>query len=111
MNEKKNGTKLPIELVQRIIDFSSKPGDLVLDPFIGNGTTAVTAKLNYRHFFGFEKNSKMKSVIEHNIEQAKLGDNYISYSKRLPKPEDLAKRDTSYKKAYQIYLQELKNKT
>ncbi|MHA1682004.1 MAG: DNA-methyltransferase, partial [Promethearchaeota archaeon] len=43
--QKKNGTKLPEALVARFIDFCTKPGDLVLDPFMGNGTTAVTAKL------------------------------------------------------------------
>lgn len=41
---RKNGTNLPLKLVQRCIDYSSKPGDIVFDPFMGNGTTAVAAK-------------------------------------------------------------------
>ena len=110
MNQKKNGTKLPVELVQRFIDFSSKPGDLVFDPFMGNATTAVAAKINYRHYCGFEKNHKMKEVINYNIGNAKIGENYIPYQDRIKKPEELAKKDSSYAKAYQIYLNNKKKK-
>ena len=106
MNQMKNGTKLPVGLVQRFIDFSSKPGDLVLDPFMGNATTAVAAKLNFRHYYGFEKNLKMKVVIKNNIENTVLGENYIPYQERLPNPEELAKIDSSYAKAFQYYLEE-----
>ncbi len=108
MNQKKNGTKLPIELVQRFIDYSSKPGDLVLDPFMGNGTTAVAAKLNYRHYCGFEKNVNMKSIIENNINEANIGQTYVPYQDRIQTPEELAKIDASYAKAYQIYLSQTK---
>lgn len=101
--EKKNGTKLPVELVQRMIDFTTKPGDVVFDPFMGNGTTAVAAKLNYRHFLGFELNNNMKSIIESNINQAKLGDMYIPYNERLESKEELAAKDGDYKNAYLKY--------
>ena len=37
---------------------SSKEGDVVLDPFIGSGTTAVACKELNRHFIGFEINPK-----------------------------------------------------
>lgn len=50
----KTSTKLPVELVKRTILFSSKEGDIVLDPFMGSGTTAVSCKLTNRHFIGFE---------------------------------------------------------
>jgi site-specific DNA-methyltransferase (adenine-specific) len=51
---KKTPTKLPSELVQKIISYSSNPGDLVLDPFLGSGTVAVVAQQEGRHFLGFE---------------------------------------------------------
>ena len=52
--KKKTPTKLPKELVQKIIRYSSKSGDLVLDPFLGSGTVAVVARNEGRHFLGFE---------------------------------------------------------
>ncbi len=81
--EKKNGTKLPNELVMRCIDFTSRPGAIIFDPFMGNGTTAVAAKGSYRHFLGFEKNKAMQKIIEHNLSLVKLGEFYIPYSERV----------------------------
>ena len=51
---KKTPTKLPSELVKKILHYSSNPGDLVLDPFLGSGTVAVVALQEGRHFLGFE---------------------------------------------------------
>ena len=51
---KKTPTKLPSAIVKKILDFSSNPGDLVLDPFLGSGTVAAIAKKMGRHFLGFE---------------------------------------------------------
>lgn len=50
----KTPTKLPIELVKKLILFSSDEKDIILDPFLGSGTVAVAAKLLNRHFIGFE---------------------------------------------------------
>jgi site-specific DNA-methyltransferase (adenine-specific) len=50
-------TQKPEKLVERAILASSDPGDLVLDPFIGSGTTAVVAKRLGRNFIGFEVNA------------------------------------------------------
>ena len=44
----------PVELPQRLIDLYTYEGDLVLDPFMGSGTTAVAAVRTGRHFVGFE---------------------------------------------------------
>ena len=44
----------PEELVERIIKVGSNPGDLILDPFMGSGTTAVVAKRLGREFVGYE---------------------------------------------------------
>jgi site-specific DNA-methyltransferase (adenine-specific) len=51
---KKTPTKLPSELVKKILCYSSNPGDIVLDPFLGSGTVAVVARQEGRHFLGFE---------------------------------------------------------
>ena len=52
--KKKTPTKLPAELVKKILLYSSNPGDLVLDPFLGSGTVAAVARAEGRHFLGFE---------------------------------------------------------
>jgi len=51
---KKTPTKLPMELVRKILRFSSNPGDLILDPFLGSGTVAVASKEMGRRYLGFE---------------------------------------------------------
>lgn len=44
----------PLELVRRVVRAASNPGDLVMDPFMGSGTTAVACALEGRRFIGFE---------------------------------------------------------
>lgn len=61
--KKKNGralhpTQKPEEMLRRIIVASSKKGDLILDPFLGSGTTAVIAKRLKRNWIGIEKSLK-----------------------------------------------------
>jgi len=53
-NKVKTPNKLPLELVKKLILFSSDEGDLVLDPFIGSGTVAVASKITNRRYLGFE---------------------------------------------------------
>jgi modification methylase len=48
-------TQKPEGLLARVILASSKPGDLVLDPFFGTGTTGAAAKRLGRHFIGIER--------------------------------------------------------
>lgn len=54
-NKKVHNTQKPEELLYRIILSSSKPGDLVLDPFFGTGTTGAICKKLGRRFIGIEK--------------------------------------------------------
>jgi site-specific DNA-methyltransferase (adenine-specific) len=46
--------QLPIPLLERIVLMSTDPGDIVLDPFLGTGTTAISAKALGRHFVGID---------------------------------------------------------
>jgi len=52
--DQKTPTKLPSELIKKILMYSSDEGDLVLDPFLGSGQVAVVSKLMGRHYLGFE---------------------------------------------------------
>jgi len=47
-------TEKPIKVLKDLIMLSSNEGDVVLDPFIGSGTTAIACKKEGRHFIGFE---------------------------------------------------------
>jgi modification methylase len=49
-------TQKPQALLARVILASSRPGDVVLDPFFGTGTTGAAAKRLGRHFIGIERN-------------------------------------------------------
>ena len=51
-------TQKPIELMKRLIKIHSKPNDLILDPFLGSGTTAVACKELGRRFIGIEISPK-----------------------------------------------------
>lgn len=44
----------PVDLLKHLVEAVTKPGDLVLDPFLGSGTTAVAAKLTGRRYIGVE---------------------------------------------------------
>lgn len=54
----KHPTQKPLELLNRIISASSEPGDLVLDPFNGSGTTGVMAKALKREYVGIDYDKK-----------------------------------------------------
>ena len=44
----------PVDLIKRFIRVSSKENDIILDPFLGSGTTAVAAKDLNRKYIGYE---------------------------------------------------------
>jgi len=52
--DQKTPTKLPKELIEKILHYSSQEGDIVLDPFLGSGQVAVVSKKLKRKFIGFE---------------------------------------------------------
>jgi len=60
--EKAHSTQKPLALLRRIISASTKLGDIVLDPFLGSGTTAVAAKELGRAYIGLERDSIYVSI-------------------------------------------------
>jgi len=56
--EKLHTTQKPESLLYRVLLSSSNPGDVVLDPFFGTGTTGAVAKKLGRHFIGIEREEK-----------------------------------------------------
>lgn len=58
----------PVELPHRLINLYCFEGDVVLDPFIGSGTTALAAIRNKRHFIGYETNEDYVKIADRRIE-------------------------------------------
>ncbi|MBR6231674.1 MAG: site-specific DNA-methyltransferase [Alphaproteobacteria bacterium] len=68
---KLHATQKPEKLLTKIILASTKPGAIVLDPFMGTGTTGAVAKLLGRHFIGIEKDEKYISPALERISKIK----------------------------------------
>jgi site-specific DNA-methyltransferase (adenine-specific) len=58
----------PIELPKRVIELYTRPGDVVLDPFMGSGSTAIAAKLTGRHYVGYELSLEYCALAEKRLE-------------------------------------------
>jgi len=52
--DQKTPTKLPAEIIKKILAYSSQKNDVVLDPFLGSGQVAVVSKMEGRRYIGFE---------------------------------------------------------
>lgn len=60
-------TPKPEQLIERIIEISTNPGDMVLDSFLGSGTTASVALRTGRRFIGIERGEHMISHCHHRL--------------------------------------------
>ena len=74
---KKNGKKVhstqkPEALLHRILLASSNKDDMILDPFLGSGTTAVVSKKLGRNYFGIEKEKKYFDATKKRLENANI---------------------------------------
>lgn len=65
-------TVKPLNIVRNFIINSSLPGDIVLDPFMGSGTTAVACLETDRHFIGFETNEDYYNTALSRINEVKV---------------------------------------
>lgn len=68
-----HSTIKPLEFVKNHILNSTQPNDIVLDPFMGSGTTAVACKESDRNFIGFEINEKWCKVANDRINKVDCG--------------------------------------
>ena len=69
--ERKKGnfhpTVKPIKLFSYLVNLGSQEHDLILDPFMGSGTTAIASKINNRNYIGFELEKEYHNICEHRI--------------------------------------------
>ncbi len=68
-----HGCQMPEQLLGRIIRACSNPGDVVLDPFGGSGTTLVVAKKLDRRYLGFELSEDYVAQIQSRLENVAIG--------------------------------------
>ena len=59
----------PVELPLRLIELYTYEGDLVLDPFIGSGTTAAAALRSGRHYVGYDTESEYVRIAEQRVSE------------------------------------------
>ncbi|MBI4648034.1 MAG: site-specific DNA-methyltransferase [Bacteroidia bacterium] len=75
--------QLPIHLMDRLILMTTEQNDIVLDPFSGTGTTAISAKRLGRRYIGFELDNNYVEISEQRLSKTlpnfKLGENWVSF--------------------------------
>jgi site-specific DNA-methyltransferase (adenine-specific) len=75
--------QLPIHLLDRLVLLSTDENDIVLDPFSGTGTTAISAKRLGRRYIGFELDKEYVDISKKKLEAVrpnyKLGDSWVSF--------------------------------
>src|SRR5213080_4284455 len=65
--DKAHPTQKPESLLHRVVVSSSRPGDVILDPFFGSGTTGAVAKRLGRHFIGIERDADYAALARKRI--------------------------------------------
>lgn len=76
--DQKTPTKLPSEIIEKILCYSTEESDIVLDPFLGSGQVAVVSKMQNRKYIGFEIIKEYyefaKERLERNVYRLKSSD-------------------------------------
>ncbi len=70
--ESEHPTQKPQALIENIIKHSSNEGDLILDPFVGSGTSCVASKVLNRHYIGIEQEAEYVTIANKRIEAEKI---------------------------------------
>ncbi|OYT66250.1 restriction endonuclease [ANME-1 cluster archaeon ex4572_4] len=75
--------QLPLHLLERIILMSTDESDIVLDPFVGTGTTVIAAKRLERRFIGIDIDEMYvnitKNKLSKELSNSKIGDSWVSF--------------------------------
>ena len=97
--KKAHSTQKPEKLLENVILSSSSSKDIVLDPFMGSGTTAAVAKRTNRDFIGIEREEKYIEIANDRIDSVKTVKNNPIYENLLDiKPPRVSVKDLISKK-------------
>ncbi len=69
----------PEYLVQELLKLTTQPGDVVLDPFLGSGTTAVVAKRMGRHYIGIEINHEYCEIANERLKNTDVNPDLVEF--------------------------------
>lgn len=61
----------PLELMKKLVEYTTKPNDVVLDPFLGSGATIIAAKTLNRNYIGIELDEKYWKIANQRVEDVK----------------------------------------
>lgn len=86
--KKAHPTQKPEALLHRVLMASSKPGDLILDPFFGTGTTGAVAKKMGRDFIGIERDETYAEHAHNRIAQIQMDQDMEIYQPAPAKREE-----------------------
>lgn len=88
LGKKIHSTQKPEKLLYKIIISSTKPNDIILDPFFGTGTTGAIAKMTGRNYIGIEREEKYIKAAEERIKKVVFEpDNIMNLSKETKPPK------------------------
>jgi DNA modification methylase len=71
-------TVKPIKLMSYLITLGSRPGQVVLDPFMGSGTTGIAAEMLNREFIGYEMEPEYYQIAEARIQHHKKASDIVT---------------------------------
>ena len=76
-------TEKPEKLLERIVLIGSKQEDIILDPFMGSGTTGAVAKRLNRNFVGIEIDQTYYNIAQKRIENTNVETNLVQFLEKL----------------------------
>jgi DNA modification methylase len=80
-------TQKPVPLMSELVDLFSNPGDLICDPFMGSGTTGVSAVALGRHFTGIEAEERYFDIACRRVAEAMKQQDLFVERPKPPKQE------------------------
>ncbi|MBF4432743.1 site-specific DNA-methyltransferase, partial [Vibrio anguillarum] len=69
-SNREHEAQFPLELAEKVVRLLTEEGDVVLDPFMGSGTTAIAALQNNRTYIGLEREEKYVALAKQRIFEA-----------------------------------------
>lgn len=98
----------PLVIPYRLINMYSVKGDVILDPFVGTGTTTIAAILSERNSIGYDIDSEFKEILNRRISSLNIGElNQIIYDRIQAHFEFVEERKKNPKKAFKHFNSDL----
>lgn len=98
--KKVHSTQKPEKLLLNVVLSSSKEGDIILDPFMGTGTTAAAAKMTNRNYIGIEREAKYIEAAKTRIAEIEQEKNNPIFQNKLDEKPPRVSSETLIKAGY-----------